>query len=98
MSSSSNPRSSGVRAAGDELMRKTAVLTSIALLLALAVAPCVRAQRGKERAGVRLVETGGFHGNEVSAQTGETWLGLYVSKGRSTLVRSVVKVTPGHDP
>lgn len=79
-------------------MRKTAVLTSIALLLALAAAPQARAQRGKGSAGVRLVETGGFHGSEVSARTGETWLGLYVSKGRSTLLPSVVRVTPGHDP
>jgi hypothetical protein len=68
------------------------------LVLALAAAPCVRAQRAKGGAGVRLVETGGFHGSEVRARTGETWLGLYVSEGRSALVPSVVKVTPGHDP
>jgi hypothetical protein len=78
-------------------MRKTVVFTSLVLALALAllVSPCVHAQRAG--AGVRLVETGGFHGSEVSALTGETWLGLYVSKGRSALVPSVLTVEPVHD-
>lgn len=79
-------------------MRKTTAFALLALLLGLAAAPCVRAQRAKARAGVRLVETGAFHGNEVSARTGETWLGLYVSKGRSALVPSVVKVELANDP
>jgi hypothetical protein len=78
-------------------MRKSVVLTSLLLVLSLAVSPCVRAQRRASRTGVRLVETGGFHGDEVSARTGETWLGLYVSKGRSVLVPSVVKVEPAND-
>jgi hypothetical protein len=79
-------------------MRKTVVLTSLALALSLAAPPCVRAQRRAAQPGVRLVETGdGFHGPEVSARTGETWLGLYVSEGRSALVPSVVKIEPVHD-
>lgn len=79
-------------------MRKTFVFTSLLLALALAAPPCVRAQTRKPRGGVRLVETGGgFHGDEVSARTGETWLGLYVEKGRSALVPSVVRVEPVHD-
>ena len=46
-----------------------------------------------------MVETGGvFHGDEVSARTGETWLGLYVSKGGSSLVPSVVRVEAAEDP
>ena len=46
-----------------------------------------------------MVETGGiFHGEEVSARTGESWLGLYVSKGGSSLLPSVVKVEPAEDP
>ena len=80
-------------------MRKAVVLTSLVLVLVLAGPPCLRAQqRRAARAGVRLVEIGaGFHGPEVSARTGETWLGLYVSGGRSALVPSVVKVEPVHD-
>lgn len=79
-------------------MRKTVALTSLLLLLSLAAPPPLRAQRAKAGAGVRLVETGDFHGDEVSARSGETWLGLYVSGGRSALVPSVVKVRAVHDP
>jgi hypothetical protein len=78
-------------------MRKTVALTSLLLLLSLMTPPSLRAQRGESRAGVRLVETGGFHGDEVSARTGETWLGLYVSGGRSALVPSVLTVEPADD-
>ncbi|MFL6256443.1 MAG: hypothetical protein ACJ74T_15675 [Pyrinomonadaceae bacterium] len=79
-------------------MRKTAVFTSsLLLILSLAVSPRVGAQRRASRTGVRLVETGGFHGDEVRARTGETWLGLYVLKESSTLVPSVVKVEPAND-
>jgi hypothetical protein len=67
------------------------------LVLSLAAAPCVRAQRSKSRAGIQLVETGLFHDSEVRARTGETWLGLYVSEGRSTLAPSVVTVEPVND-
>ena len=52
-------------------MRKTVVLTSLALALSFAAPPCARAQRRAAQPGVRLVETGGgFHGPEVSARTG----------------------------
>ncbi len=77
-------------------MRRRVFITSLVLVVSLAAPPLVaRAQRA--RAGVRLVETGGFHGDEVSARSGETWLGLYVSDGRSSLVPSVVRVEPMHD-
>ena len=59
-------------------MRKTVALTSLLLLFSLTAPPSLRAQRAKASAGVRLVETGDFHGAEVSARTGETWLDLYV--------------------
>jgi hypothetical protein len=75
-------------------MRAGTFLTPLALLLALAATPAP-AQRAKP--GARLIETGGFHAEEVSARTGETWLGLYVSEGRSALVPSVVEVEPVHD-
>lgn len=46
----------------------------------------------------RLLETGQFHGEEVSARTGERWLGLYVTKGRSSLTPSTLIVKRVHDP
>ncbi|HMV49613.1 MAG TPA: hypothetical protein PLD20_08405 [Blastocatellia bacterium] len=54
---------------------------------------------------VLLVETGdGFHGGEVKARNGETWLGLYVTKQGSFLadskvtVRRVIDVVVDEDP
>lgn len=42
---------------------------------------------------IELIETGGFHGNEVKARSGEKWLGLYLTKRSSSLITSTVKVT-----
>ena len=75
----------------------TFILMAAAFALAWPAASPL-AQRRQAASGVRLVEAGGFHGDEVSARTGETWLGLYVSEGRSSLAPSVVEVVPEHDP
>src|SRR5690242_5761389 len=41
----------------------------------------------------QVLETGeGFHGNEVRARNGETWLGLYVSKRGSELLESRIRI------
>lgn len=61
--------------------------------LCLFAVPCESATTG-----MRLLETGQFHGDEVQARTGERWLGLYVWGERSALVSSVVTVGPVHDP
>jgi len=45
----------------------------------------------------RLVEIGEFHGDEVEAQTGETWLGLHISDSESMLLSYQVTVEPVHD-
>jgi hypothetical protein len=80
-------------------MRRGTASFVLSAAFALAWTPGLPAQRWPPRAQVRLVETGGvFHGDEVSARTGETWLGLYVSKGGSSLAPSVVRVEPAEDP
>lgn len=45
----------------------------------------------------RLLEIGEFHGDEVEAQTGETWLGLHISEGESMLINYQLTVEPVHD-
>ena len=80
-------------------MKRGSAFAVFIFAFALAWTPSQLAQRRPARARVRMVETGGvFHGDEVSARTGEIWLGLYVSKGGSSLVPSVVKVEAAEDP
>jgi hypothetical protein len=45
----------------------------------------------------KLLETGTFHGEEVSARSGERWLGLHVTADTSTLLSYVIKVKAVHD-
>lgn len=48
---------------------------------------------------VRLLETGdGFHGDQVNARSGETWLGLYVNNSSSALIDSRLIVRRVYDP
>lgn len=48
---------------------------------------------------VGLLETGdGFHGDQVSARSGEMWLGLYVTDNGSTLIASRLIVRRVFDP
>ena len=44
-----------------------------------------------------LLEVGEFHGDEVSAETGEQWLGLHVSEKGSLLVNHTITVEKVHD-
>jgi hypothetical protein len=46
---------------------------------------------------IQILETGGFHGEEVSAKTGEIWLGLYKTGETYTLLPSVLTVDYFHD-
>jgi hypothetical protein len=48
--------------------------------------------------GVRLLETGGFHGAEVKARSGEKWWGLYVTDSGSELLESSIKIKLVSDP
>lgn len=45
-----------------------------------------------------LLEVGEFHGEDVSAETGEPWLGLHISDNGSTLLNYTITVTKVHDP
>lgn len=45
-----------------------------------------------------LLEVGEFHGDEVSAETGEQWLGLHVSEKGSLLIDHTITVEKVHDP
>ncbi len=47
---------------------------------------------------VAILETGEFHGDEVTATSGETWLGLHVSDQGSRLLPYRLKVEAVHDP
>ena len=45
-----------------------------------------------------LLEVGEFHGEEVSAETGERWLGLHITDNSSTLLEYELAVDTVHDP
>lgn len=47
--------------------------------------------------GIKLLTTGQFHGDEVTAKTGERWLGLYRTANGFALVQSTLKVQRVHD-
>lgn len=47
---------------------------------------------------ISIIETGEFHGDEVSAHDGEEWLGLFNSDGKYMLMPSVVSVEKAFDP
>ncbi|HEY0657951.1 MAG TPA: hypothetical protein VGD05_05735 [Pyrinomonadaceae bacterium] len=48
---------------------------------------------------IKLLETGeGFHGDEINAKSGETWLGLFEDKGEFYLRSTKLKVKRVHDP
>lgn len=46
----------------------------------------------------RVLETGQFHGEEVTAKTGEHWLGLRIDGDRSTLLPYTLTIETVHDP
>lgn len=51
------------------------------------------AQNGK----IQLLETGEFHGDEVSAKTGETWLGLFKTGDGFSMLETIIDVETVHD-
>ena len=53
----------------------------------------VSAQKNK----IRIIETGEFHGDEITAETGEMWLGLYTQSENYSLLPSVLTVEKVHD-
>ena len=47
---------------------------------------------------IQLLQVGAFHGDEVSAESGEVWLGLYSTLDGYVLVPSTITVTTVYDP
>ena len=47
---------------------------------------------------IQLLQVGAFHGNEVSAESGEVWLGLYSTPDGYTLIPSRITVETVYDP
>lgn len=47
---------------------------------------------------IELLQVGAFHGNEVSAESGEVWLGLYSTPDGYTLIPAPITVKAVYDP
>jgi hypothetical protein len=48
---------------------------------------------------IQIIQTGSYHGEEVSAEDGEAWFGLFqTAPGQFSLRRVTLKVTRVHDP
>ncbi len=47
---------------------------------------------------IQLLQVGVFHGDEVSAESGEVWLGLYLTPDGYTLIPSRIAVETVYDP
>ncbi len=47
---------------------------------------------------IQLLQVGAFHGDEVSAESGEIWLGLYSTPDGYTLIPSRIAVETVYDP
>ena len=47
---------------------------------------------------IQLLQVGAFHGDEVSAESGEVWLGLYSTPDGYTLIPSRITVETVYDP
>ena len=47
---------------------------------------------------IQLLQVGGFHGDEVAAESGEIWLGLYSTSDGYTLTPSRITVETVYDP
>lgn len=55
--------------------------------------------REESKLKIKLLETGeGYHGDEVKAKSGETWLNLFEEKGNFYLENSTIKIRRVHDP
>ena len=47
---------------------------------------------------IQLLQVGAFHGDEVSAKSGEVWLGLYSTPDNYALIPSIITVETVYDP
>jgi hypothetical protein len=79
------------------MTKRLSILMAILVSLALVFATGRAGQKPTQARSTELLETGVFHGEEVTAQTGERWLGLHVADENSTLLSYRLIVTPAHD-
>jgi len=70
---------------------------SFAILSLLAIASTLIVGRGNHQwpksNRADLIEPGTFHGDEITARTGERWMGLYVTKHGAELRYSRIRVS-----
>lgn len=76
-------------------MKKTAAVI-LSILLAPLLCGGASAQTGGPR--LSLIETGAFHGDEITANSGERWLGLFPTAKGFSLLRATLTVLAVHDP
>ncbi len=66
----------------------------IAVVLAVAATSTAAAPRGQQS----LLTVGTFHGDEIRAESGEVWVGLFRSEAESYLRRTRILVSTVYDP
>ncbi len=76
---------------------KLSLFVSFLMLLIFATGSSDAWQKPRPASHVELLETGEFHGDQVSARTGERWLGLHVSEHGSLLLQYRLSVEAVHD-
>jgi hypothetical protein len=70
---------------------KNRIILSVLVLVFLSFSAF--AQKNK----IQIIETGEFHGDEITAETGEMWLGLYAQGENYSLLPSVLTIETVHD-
>ena len=77
------------------MMKIVAFVTCLILFVSTALSDAA-AKKGASTP-IQLIETGQFHGDEITAQTGEQWLGLYPAGSDCVLIPSTLTVEAVHD-
>jgi hypothetical protein len=72
--------------------------SSIFNLVVLITIFCCGAAAQKRTPQISLITTGEFHGNEITAKSGERWLGLFPTSGGFALLPATLKVEKVLDP
>lgn len=70
---------------------KNRIILSVLVLIVFSFS--VSAQKNK----IRIIEAGEFHNEEITAESGEMWLGLYTQGENYSLLPSVLTVETVHD-
>ena len=80
------------------MKRKILRATCIALSAALLFFALGGTSAEEKESEIQLIETGEFHGEEVTAETGEQWLGLFPAEKGFALLLSTVAIDAVYDP